>query len=199
MAKKRYISTSFWDDEWIQSLSFREKYLYIYLLTNTLTTIAGIYKITIKRIMFDTGLTAKSIIPSLEKYKKDGKAEWYNDYIIIPGWPDHQNWKQNKRKGEKSRIEKGIIAELKKLPEPILKRAKEIGYRYPIDTISIPYTYPSNYSDSNQTKKGSGLSATASPTPLDKNGRPIVRKSEDGLQYGKDILALQEWEKNNGK
>ena len=42
---KRYISTTFWDDEWVQSLDFTEKGLYLYLLTNSLTNIAGVYKL----------------------------------------------------------------------------------------------------------------------------------------------------------
>ena len=51
-------------------------------------------------------------------------------------------------------------------PKTILKRAKEIGYRYPIDTLLIPYARGTNYSDSNQNKKGVGSPAAAGTSTL---------------------------------
>jgi len=51
MAKQRYISTSIWDDDWfVEQLNVPEKLFYFYLLTNEHTNIAGIYKISIRKI-----------------------------------------------------------------------------------------------------------------------------------------------------
>ena len=69
---KRYISTSFWDDEWVQSLSFEEKGLFLYLLTNPLTNIAGVYKIQVRRIVFDTGLAEADVGLILGKFGDAG-------------------------------------------------------------------------------------------------------------------------------
>jgi hypothetical protein len=141
MGTQRYISTSFYDDRWIQSLDPTEKFIYLYLLTNPLTNIAGVYKIEDRRISFDTGYTTEVVGFVLEKFQKSGKAYRRDEYIVIPSWPKHQKWEG------KSKIRAGIEAILKKLPAELLDFLKKIPYAYPIDTLSISYTYPSNYSD----------------------------------------------------
>lgn len=142
MATQRYISTSFWDDAWIRKRDPSERYVYLYLLTNPLTNIAGVYKTTIDRISFDTGYEPKIVETVFKRFSADGKAYFYKDYVILPSWPKHQ--KVDKRE----KIKTGIEAILRELPPEILKYLKKIGYRYPIDTISIPYGYDSNYLDS---------------------------------------------------
>ena len=152
MSTQRYISTSFWDDEWVQTLNLMEKGLYLYFLSNTLTNIAGIYKISDRRILFDTGLSDNKFKEMFDKFEKAGKAYRHDEYIIIPKWPKHQKWETH------SKIKVGIEAILKNLPSELLAFVKTIGYTYPIDTLSIGYDsqffsesdqkYPSNYSDS---------------------------------------------------
>ena len=136
--KQRYISTSFWDDSWISELGTNEKLLYLYLLTNPLTNIAGVYKITQKRIAFDTGLKLTVIKEILSLFTEKGKACLHGEYIILPAWPQHQQWEK------RSRIKIGIDAILQDLPETLKKYMVSIGYRYPING----YPYDSNYSDS---------------------------------------------------
>ena len=41
--KHRYIKTKFWDDSYIIELNPHEKLLFLYLITNPLTNIAGVY------------------------------------------------------------------------------------------------------------------------------------------------------------
>ncbi len=141
MATQRYISTSFWDDEWIQTLDPSEKLLYLYLMTNPLTNIAGVYKITDRRISFDTGFNLDTIRHILCKFEKAGKAYRKDEYIAIPSWPKHQKWEKN------TKVETGIILILKELEPELLGFLIQIEYRYPIDRLCIPYTYPSNNSD----------------------------------------------------
>ncbi len=138
MATQRYISTSFWDDEWITTLDPSEKLLYLYLMTNPLTNIAGVYQITIRRICFDTGFNSDTVGHILAKFEKAGKAYLRDGYMILPSWPQHQ------RPEERSKIKQGIDAILRKLPDKIKELLVEIGYRYRIEG----YPYPSNYSDS---------------------------------------------------
>ena len=141
MATQRYISTSFWDDAWIRSLDPSEKFIYLYLMTNSLTNIAGVYEITVDRICFDTGYNQDTVNRVLERFHEAGKAFLWHGYMIIPTWPKHQRWQQ------RSKIEAGIVLILKELPQKVLIYLKKIGYAYPIDSLSIPYVYPSNYSD----------------------------------------------------
>jgi len=141
MAVQRYISTSFWDDEWIRSLNYKEKFLYMYLMTNTLTNIAGVYKIANHRITYDTGFSDVEIEEIFARYKKDKKVFKFNGYVILPSWPQHQRWEI------KDTIRKGIEAVLLAIPEKVRNYLIKIGYRYPIDTLSIPDTYRPCYSD----------------------------------------------------
>lgn len=137
MATQRYISTSFWDDEWIQTLDPSEKLLYLYLMTNPLTNIAGVYKITIRRMCFDTGFNADTVGHILGKFEKAKKAYLHGEYIVLPSWPQHQ------KADDRSKIKKGIDAIIKSLPANIVEYMVLIGYRYHIEG----YTYHLNYSD----------------------------------------------------
>lgn len=142
MSTQRYISTSFWDDEWIRKLNPSERYIYLYLLTNPLTNIAGVYKTTMDRICFDTGYEPKVIETIFKRFSADRKAFFHNGYIIIPSWPKYQ------KADQRSKIRAGIEAIIKELPFEIIEFLKKIGYKYPINASKIPYAYDTNYSDS---------------------------------------------------
>lgn len=148
MAVQRYISTSFWDDEWVQSVEPYERYLYLYLLTNPLTNLAGVYKIMDRRISFDTGIPQEKVAAAMERFAKAGKAVRIGEYIVIPHWPNHQQTGS-------FRVKLGLERILMALPEEVLVRLPSMGYAYPveglckvlgypIDTISTPYRYPAD-------------------------------------------------------
>jgi len=128
MSTQRYISTSFWDDDWIRTLNPNEKFLYLYLMTNTLTNIAGVYKITIDRMSFDTGFNKDAIGIILSKFKSSKKCFYFNGWIVLPSWPKHQKW-QNKKT-----IKEGIDKCLFSTPKDIISLLLQVGYQYPIDT-----------------------------------------------------------------
>ena len=142
MSTQRYIDTSFWDDSWVQELDPSEKLLYIYLLTNPLTNIAGVMELTVKRICFDTGFNSDTVTHILRKFEEAKKVYRFDNYIIIRNFPKHQQLKSDN-------VIKGIAAILSKLPDKLLCFLEEIDYQFDIkgtfDTLCIPYTYPSNY------------------------------------------------------
>ena len=147
MATQRYVSTSFWDDEWVQCLDPSEKLLFLYLMTNPLTNIAGIYKITIRRMCFDTGFNADTVGHILSKFEKAGKAFLFEGWMILPNWPKYQ------KIGKDDNNKKGIDAILKSLPEKVLQFVIQHGYSYKyiediIRGLQGPYktlTSPLNY------------------------------------------------------
>lgn len=125
MATQRYISTTFWEDKWIRSLDPSERYLYMYLLTNPLTSIAGIYQITMDRIAFDTGYDERTLVPMLDRFADSGKAFFYDDeWIILPSWPKHQ------RVRERDNCRKGIDTILSTIPDDVFSKALSVGYKY---------------------------------------------------------------------
>ncbi len=143
MAKKRIIDTRFWDDGYVQKLDPSEKLLFLYYLTNSLTNIAGIYEIGLKRMALDTGLDEEMIKIILKRFEKDKKIFYIDEWIYIRNYLKYQETSSPK-------IKKGIQLALKDIPKRILAKIKENGY--PIDTLSIPYIYPMDtlsYSNSN--------------------------------------------------
>ena len=153
MAAQRYISTSFWDDAWVQGLEPHEKLLYMYLLTNPLTNIAGVYEITFRRMSFDTGYPIDTLSKAIKKFSEDKKAYFLDDvWIILPNWPKHQ------RPTERNTIRAGIDTVLNALPDEVFSYLHMVDYKYdflseldrkpcPIDTLSIPYAYDPSYID----------------------------------------------------
>ena len=65
--KLRSVNTKFWDDPFIEDLPPTEKLLFLYLLTNPLANLLGIYEITVKRISYDTGLSREAVLSGLKK------------------------------------------------------------------------------------------------------------------------------------
>jgi len=147
MATQRYISTSFWDDEWIQTLDPSEKLLYLYLMTNPLTTIAGAYKLSIRRICFDTGFNSDTVTHILAKFQNAKKAYHFKEYLILPSWPKHQKWEI------KQTIKKGIDFELAKIPDDVKSYMVSIGYLYPIEGYEYRPSYSEFDSDSDINSK----------------------------------------------
>lgn len=140
MATQRYISTSFWEDPWINSLDSNDRLLYMYLLTSPQSNIAGVYKCGMHIISYHTGLKdAAARMAGFAKVKKAFFIE--NEWIVIPSWPRHQKWKQ------RSTIKTGIENVLVTLPQEVFTALPGMGYEYPIDTLSIPYPYDPSYLD----------------------------------------------------
>jgi hypothetical protein len=141
MSVQRYISSSFWSDDWVDSLSVHEKLIYMYLLTNENTNIAGVYKITIKRMKDDTGISRDKVTAALERFAHDKKAFFIDEYIIIPKWPKHQ------KLGERGKLRLATNSILRSLPEKIKNFiAQPEHYEYDAsfllasgDTLSIPH------------------------------------------------------------
>jgi len=70
MSKLRSVNTKFWDDTFIVDLDPKEKLLFLYLITNSLTNLLGIYEISIRKISFDTGLTPEMVQKGLERFER---------------------------------------------------------------------------------------------------------------------------------
>jgi hypothetical protein len=187
MAIQRYISTSFWDDAWIQMLKPEEKLIFIYLITNPLTSIAGIYKITIRRMVFDTGLSQEIIAETLKMFADSKKAILIKgEWIIIPNWVKHQ------RIAERSNIKKGIDAVLLDLPDDVWNLLPGLGYQYmflenlgrPFNDVKVPPSLSKTLETSSSPSKGvEGPSKTFnySDTDTDTDTDLIYSESDDSL------------------
>lgn len=130
MAKYRIINVKYWDDTYIINLDIEGKLLYLYLLTNTLTNIAGVYEINLNRIVFDTKIKEKTILKLFEKFAKDNKIIYKNGWVVIINFVKNQSLN--------SKVKKGIEEVLKHLPKEVfvtvLNHCKIV-----YDSLSIGY------------------------------------------------------------
>lgn len=77
------IRDSFWTDSYIERLSPDEKLVFVYLLTNPLCNVGGIYEIRTKRIGFETGYDIEVIENILNRFERDKKILRHNDWIVM--------------------------------------------------------------------------------------------------------------------
>jgi hypothetical protein len=155
MALYRYVQTTFWTDPFVENLTKEEKLLYIYLLTNARTKQCGVYEISIKAIAFELDYTKnqheiiRTLISKLSSANKIKYNEEANELLIV-NWLKHNNYQNPK-------VKSCIIKELKEVKTKqfieyvlnIIENNTNIGdidmeyidNEYPIDTLSIGYTY----------------------------------------------------------
>lgn len=114
VAKQRIVNTKFWDDSYITRLTPTEKLLFLYLLTNPLTNISGVYELPAKRVAFDTGISSDRAETIFKKLEKDGKL------ITVDGWVGIVNFIKHQSLNPK--IKQGILSELKRAPKSISDR-----------------------------------------------------------------------------
>lgn len=118
MAKNRYIDTKFWDDNYTSNLDPIEKLLFLYLLTNPLTNICGIYEIPLKRIAFDTGIDKEMVSKIIDRFTKENKVKYLNGWLAIKNWLKHQ--------AEDGNVKKGIENGLKLAPIKLVEWIKSL-------------------------------------------------------------------------
>jgi DnaD/phage-associated family protein len=161
MAGYSQFHTKFWKDEWVLSLTPLERYLFMYLFTNELRSISGIYKLPQRVIENETGLEREFIEETLQKFQDDQKA-LYKDGVI---------WVVNMRKYHKNaspRTMTKVISDLDEIPDCAVKRAYlyyEKTGEYSIDTVSIPDSERLNKDKDKDKDKTGGIGGSSSNPP----------------------------------
>lgn len=81
----RRIETGIWKDPWFESLDHKARYLFLYLWTNDMCNQAGLYEISIKRMMFETCLSEREIESAFlalsEKVSRIGTWIWVKNFL----------------------------------------------------------------------------------------------------------------------
>lgn len=131
MADYRYFKCKFWADPYIQDLLPEQKLLYIYLFTNEHGNQAGMYPITLRTIVFESGIESENIETILAKFKRDGKCIYEKGIIWVKNFVRHQANRSPK-------VRKRIATDLEELNNSNLI-GQFLKYN---DTLSIPYQYP---------------------------------------------------------
>ena len=137
MADYRQIHTLIWKDDWFVELTPNEKLLFIYLFSNSNSNLGGLYKISLKVMEFETGLSKEVIELTLQKFELSQRIV-YRDGII---WVVHMS---RYHSHDSPKVQIKIRNDLDLIPECPVKMAylyyQNTG-KYSMDTVSIQYQY----------------------------------------------------------
>lgn len=143
MADFRSVKTAMWrEDDWFQELPIDGRLLFIYLFTNPSASVAGIYKLPLRTIVFESGIPLDRVSELLAQFAHDEKAWYENGVVWVRRMREHQL---------PGKISQQLVTRLGRdidsIPDcPIKERYMEvygiagssIPYGYPPDTVSIP-------------------------------------------------------------
>ena len=143
MAIYRSVNISFWTDTKVNdNFTPEDKYFMLYCLTNEHTNICGCYEISIKQMSSDLGYNRETIEQLLNRFINIHKVLDY-DYdtkeIFIKNWYKY-NWTSS------NKIEQAIIKSINEIKSEKF-RNEIIDIYNSRDTLSIPYQYPSDTTD----------------------------------------------------
>ncbi|MDP4193366.1 MAG: hypothetical protein Q8858_17515 [Bacteroidota bacterium] len=98
MTVYKQIQEKFWQNNFVLDLTPPERYFYVYLITNTMTTACGIYRFNLKLAVLETGLSSEVINNYLNNFKNSGKIiiSDISGEIMLVNWLKH-NSKMNKK------------------------------------------------------------------------------------------------------
>lgn len=203
MAGYRQIHTKIWKDEWFIDLEPDEKLLFIYLFSNELGSIAGIYKIAKRVIMTETGLDMNFIKSALDKFQEAGKV--YSDGNVI--WiVNMSRYHANASETTKKRVMKDVeIIEDCPIKRKYLKvvwgidtpSEVETGHTYPIvkDKYKDKLKKEIKSKDELETKAKDGASVSTMPEiggDLFDELQHEIEQTTGYLSTAKDVPALRE-------
>lgn len=126
MAGYRQIHTQIWKDEWVIELDPDEKLFFIYLFSNDLASISGLYKIPVRAMVNETGIPKDKIESMLAKFQADGKVFYGDNTLFI------KNMMRYHKNASPKTIEK-IRKDVELVPDCEIKRIA-IQYLYSMDT-----------------------------------------------------------------
>lgn len=140
MAIYRNISLTFWTDNKVNDdFTSKDKYFFLYLLTNPHTNIIGCYEISTKQMSIELGISIKEVEELVDRMQTIHKTILYSKQtkeVLIKHWSRY-NWTKS------SKLQKPIIENINLIKDLELKKLLiEIARGYGIDTVSIGYQYP---------------------------------------------------------
>lgn len=143
MSKKRYVDTKFWDDPWVvDELNPLDRYLYLYLILNNKTNIAGVYEISLRTIANETGIDKEEVSRMLRRLNP--RVRYIEGWIILKNVIKNQNY-------HSPQVKTGIEISLAKVPTklylyldfpndwiPLVVKKETERLQIEGDTVSIP-------------------------------------------------------------
>lgn len=89
MSKQRVVKDEIWDDDWFFDLTPTEKLIWLFLLTNPRTNIAGIYKLNKRWAATACGVPVDTLSDALTTFVADGKIVYEDNWIALVNFHKH--------------------------------------------------------------------------------------------------------------
>ena len=193
MADYRQIHTKIWKDGWFLDLCTEDKLLFIYLFSNERASLAGLYDLPIKVIVFETGIPLGRVKSCLERFEKAGKVHCSNGWIWIPNLIRY-----NARNIESPKIQVHLKTLLAEIPNCELKQAWTGYYNgivsdeYRIDTVCIPNLHEHEHETEHEHEKEHDCEITPSAADASApSSKPkSKRKSKEPSQKQQEARAM---------
>jgi len=128
MAGYRQIHTQIWKDEWFIELEPEEKLFFVYLFSNDLASISGLYKTPIRVMSNETGIDMKRIGVILKKFQDDGRVYYGEGTLFIKNMAKFH-------KNASPKTQEKVLKDIEIIPDNEIKRIC-IQYLYGMDTVS---------------------------------------------------------------
>ena len=152
MSKKRYFDTKLWSDGYVTKLDLTEKLLFIYLITNERTNVAGVYELPSILMSVETGIEISMLENILLRFVRDSKIVLFDGWVRVVNSLKHQNLgNRNIVKGVENvycSIPNNIKLGLE-LPQNVSEFIQNKGLNMSLEDSYMSHTRPSNNLDLN--------------------------------------------------
>jgi hypothetical protein len=132
MSKKRgefrQFHVNFWQASAVESMDPVEKLLYVYMISSPKSNMEGVYKTTLRRISFETGIDRDMILKiseRLESVKVGGivKSEAGDYWVIVSHAPEFMTASES--------IQTYFAKNIEEVPSEVVQEMHRVGYRWP--------------------------------------------------------------------
>jgi len=187
MAIYRNVQMAFWNDTKIaDDFTAKEKYLYLYLLTNPHSNLCGCYEISISQMALETAIEKKEIPELISRLQDAHKVILFSKDTKEVLLLNHH--KYNWTSSEKFR--KPLEKEINSVKNEGFK-AYLLDLFNGIDTVSIPYQYGSDTTVS----VSDTVTDTVSDTEKEKKPKKQTEPKESYGALGNVKLTIKQYEK----
>lgn len=185
MAIYRNIMMTFWtDSKVVDEFSPEDKYFYLYLFSNPHTNLCGCYEISKKQVAAEMGYSVETIENLLNRFEVVHKVICYDRQtkeILLVNWSKY-NWTTSEK------FRKPLLKEINTIKNKQFKEYLLSEYEGRADTVSIPYQYGSDTTDT--------VSVSININSINELNNKTVNKDID---INKDIKEIKENKKENIK
>lgn len=128
--KTRIVWTKFWTDDFVAELGGLSKLLFLYYFTNEHIGLTGIYELSDRVTLFETGISPDQLSACKKSLEEKQKVFFYKNWVYVVNAQKLGGYSGPK-------IDPAVFKEI--------DRIHKEAYTYFTDTVSIPYDTPKNH------------------------------------------------------